>query len=166
MNPEVSNPFLGTIRDRDHTYQTLITLCNVNPYVVRLLHFARTLKMTDNSCFYNQCKYIRVPLIETKARGVIQESSSSSFAFLRGNRRDVLAPNLYHPPARHHLLLLNFRSAIKPCGGRLPLTAGEEHASHLLEIAKVVEPAAFEFIVGGRNLWSFSSARDEGAIVR
>ena len=83
MNLEVSNPLLGTVHDRDHTYRTLNTLCNVDSCVVRLLRFARTLKMTVNSCYCNRCNIyglVVVPLIEKKVRGVIQKNLSLSFA--------------------------------------------------------------------------------------
>jgi hypothetical protein len=48
-------------------------------------------------------------------------------------RRGVFVPNLRHLLACRRLLL-NIRSAVEPCGGRPPLNAGEEPASHFLEV--------------------------------
>ena len=111
MNLEVSNPLLGTVHDRDHTYRTLTTLCSVDSCVVRLLRFARTLKMTVNSCYCNRCKYIRVGCgspHRNKSMGCDTEKLEFELCVCERNRRDIFIPGLYHLLACNHLLFLNF----------------------------------------------------------
>ena len=85
----------------------------------------------------SRCKYTQVGCgspYRSKSMGYDTGKLEFELRLCKQNRRDVFVPNLYRLPECHHPLLLNFRNAIEPCRGMLPLTASEEPASHLLEI--------------------------------